>query len=77
MVWACFKLITLNGNIYGGFATFEPADGRVCRAPCPTLASCTHVLFDVHVHVNSVYPTFGSEMHIPGSYIFPGSITSL
>ena len=24
---------------------FEPADGRVCRASCPTLASCTNVLF--------------------------------
>ena len=55
----------------------EALDGRVCRATCPTLASCTHVLFGVHVHVNSVYPTFGSEMHIRGSNIFPGSITSL
>ena len=57
---------------------FEPADGRVCRAHCPTLASCTHVLFGVMcTHVNSVYPTFGSEMHIRGSNIFPGSIISL
>ena len=58
---------------------FEPADGRVCRAPCPTLASCMHVLFGVHVctHVNSVYPTFGSAMHIRGSNLFHGSITSL
>ena len=57
----------------------EPADGRVCRAHCPTLASCTHVFFFVYMctHVNSVYPTFGSEMHIRGSNIFPGSITSL
>ena len=51
---------------------FEPADGRVCRAHCPSLASWTHVLFGVYV-----YPTFGSEMHIRGSNIFPGSITSL
>ena len=55
----------------------EALDGRVCRVTCPTLASCTHVLFGVHVYVNSVYPTFGSEMHIRGSNIFPGSITSL
>ena len=58
----------------------EALDGRVCRATCPSLASCTHVLFGVHVHVNSVYPTFGSEMHtfcIRGSNIFPGSIPSL
>ena len=32
----------------------EPADGRVCRATCPTLASCTHMLFGVHVYINSV-----------------------
>ena len=56
---------------------FEPAYGRVCRATCPNLASCTHVFFDVHVHVNSVYLTFGSEIHIRGSNIFPGSIMSL
>ena len=57
---------------------FEPADGRVCRAPCPTLASCTHVLFGVHLYTRQFrIPTFGSEMHIRGSNLFPGSITSL
>ena len=51
-VGACFKVITL-GIFLVFLLQFEPLDGRVCRATCPTLASCTHVLFGVHVHVNS------------------------
>ena len=64
------------------FLQFKPADGSVCRVICPELASCTRVLFGVHVQVNSVWnstyvPIFGSKMRIRGSNIFPGRIRSL
>ena len=76
--------MSLNGNIlfWVVLLKFVPADGRVCKVTCPTLPRCTHVLFGVHVHVNSVWNStytrfFGSEMHIRSSNIFPGCITSL
>ena len=33
---------------------FEPTDGRVCRATCPTLARCTHV-FLVYTYTSIPY----------------------
>ena len=57
---------------------FEPADGRVVEHTVPrwrVVRTC--FLVYMCTHVNSVYPTFRSEMHIRGTNIFPGSITSL
>ena len=56
---------------------FEPAEGFVEHTVPRWRVVHTCFLVSMCTHVKSVYPTFGSKMHIRGSNISPGSITPL